>query len=235
MIIPFRATGNAMSQARLILTYTLAIELPEPLTRVPQSDLRKTLDALLGEPVHHGLRTVVAKRLAGAGVKVVRMTHQAAVEVAQREVGKVIPKAQLIAAAPHLTDAELAEVEAEVGQMPFLAEEELRKRIRARALKRVSEVRLVPVRVKAVRSNDEPFEAEAMLNLTHGGLFFPEELRSLRFKANAPVAVYLPGVDEPLPAQYRGSTLGGPVVEVPIERLAPYRDQLIAAWQKTRQ
>jgi hypothetical protein len=62
-----------------------------------------------------------------------------------------------------------------------------------------------------------------------------EELRSLRFKANAPVAVYLPRVDEPVPAQYRGSTLGGPVVEVPIERLARYRDQLIAAWQKTRQ
>jgi len=91
------------------------MKLPEPLTRVPQSDLRKTLDALLGEPVLHGLRTVVAKRLAGA------------------------------------------------------------------------------------------------------------------VKANAPVAVYLPGVDEPLPAQYRGSTLGGLVGEVPIERLSPYRDQLIAA------
>lgn len=224
-----------MSHARLVLTYTLTIELPEPLTRVPQEDLRKTLDALLGDPVHHGLRAVVAKRLAGAGVKVVRMSHHAAVELPKREVGKTIPKSVLVAAAPHLTDQELAEVEAEVGQMPFLSEEELRKRVRARALKRTNEVRLAPVRVKGVRSNDEPFEAEVQLNLTHGALFFPEELRHLRLKANTPVEVWVPGAEQPITGQYRGSTLGGPVVEVPIERLAPYRDALIAAWQQQKQ
>jgi len=220
-----------MSKTTLQLTYTLTLELPAALETVPEADLAKTLDGLLGNAVHQGLRTVVGKRLAGAGVRVTKLTHQVALTRPRRAVGTTIPKERLVAAAPHLTDAELADVEASIGNLPFLAEEELHKRIRARALKRVNEVRLVPVKVVAEKSNGERFEGAAALNITHGALFFPEELRSLRFKANAPVQIYLPDVETPLVGVYRGSTLGGPVVEIPIEKLAPYRDQLLAAWQ----
>jgi len=224
-----------MSKATLHLTYTIALEIPAALEKVPAEDLAKTLDGLLGEPVHQGLKAVVAKRLAGAGVRVTALSHRAKVERERRAVGTLIPRAQLIAAAPHLTDEELADVEASIGSMPFLSPDELHKRIRARALKRANEVRLVPVRVVGERINGEPFEGEASLNITHGGLFFPEALRSLRFKANAPVQVFLPWSDTPLTATYRGATLGGPVVEVPLEQLAPHRDQLIAAWRSQTQ
>jgi hypothetical protein len=56
----------------------------------------------------------------------------------------------------------------------------------------------------------------------------------LRLKANAPVEVLLPGAETPVLGRYLGTTLGGPVVEVPLHLLAPYRDFLLAAWQGGR-
>ncbi|MCX7946315.1 MAG: hypothetical protein N2557_05030 [Hydrogenophilus sp.] len=221
-------------KARLTLTYTLPIELPETLAQRPRGELERALDNALGEVVHQGLKTVAAKRLAGSGVSVTGLHHRLVVELPKREPGKVIDKSLLITAAPHLTDEELAELEARVGNVPFLASDELVKRLRVQALKIANEVRLTPVHVLAERSNGEPFEADAHLNITHGGLFFDEKYRSVRLKANAPVKVWVPGVEEPLIGRYQGATLGGPVVEVPIEALAPYRDRLLAGWLAQR-
>ncbi len=222
-------------KARLKIDYTLEIELPEPLQKTPGADLSKVIAAMLGDAVHQGLKAVVAKRLGGAGIKVHQVSPHVSVQLPKREAGKVIDKALLVRAAPHLTDEELAELEARVGAMPFLAQDELLKRLRAQALKIANEVRLTPVRVEAVRSNGEPFAADAQLNLTHGALFFSEEHRSVRFKPNEPVKIFIPGVEEPLLGRYQGSTLGGPVVEVPTEALAPWRDRLLAGWLAQRQ
>ncbi|MFC4486431.1 hypothetical protein [Tepidiphilus baoligensis] len=220
--------------SRLILTYTLEVSLPEPLQKMPRADLARVVDGLLGDVVHQGLKAVASKRLQGGGIMVHKLQHRVDVERPRREPGKMLPKELLVRAAPHLTDEELAEVEARVGNAPFLSEDELEKRIRTQALKVCNDVRLAPVVVRGVRPNDEPLETEAQLNFTHGSVFFDESQRNLRLKANAPVEVLLPGVDAAVQGRYLGTTLGGPVVEVPIHLLAPYRDFLLAAWQGGR-
>jgi hypothetical protein len=220
--------------SRLILTYTMEVSLPEPLQKMPRADLARIVDGLLGDVVHQGLKAVATKRLQGSGIMIHKMQHHVDVERPRREPGQTIPKELLVRAAPHLTDEELAELEARVGNVPFLAEEELEKRLRTQALKLCNDVRLAPVVVRGVRPNDEPLETEAQLNFTHGSVFFDESQRNLRLKANAPVEVLLPGVDAAVQGRYLGTTLGGPVVEVPIHLLAPYRDFLLAAWQGGR-
>jgi len=158
--------------SRLILTYTMEVSLPEPLQKMPRADLARIVDGLLGDVVHQGLKAVATKRLQGSGIMIHKMQHHVDVERPRREPGQTIPKELLVRAAPHLTDEELAELEARVGNVPFLAEEELEKRLRTQALKLCNDVRLAPVVVRGVRPNDEPLETEAQLNFTHGSVFF---------------------------------------------------------------
>lgn len=214
---------------RLQVTFDFELAVPERLEGLDHETLCKTLDAVLGTTVTQGMPTVTAKQLARAGIDIVRHHHHID---ARHLVAPDLDRTVLIAAAPHLTDAELEKLANQfAGKAPGDAEA-LRRLARRKALAMVSDYRLVDCVVTAILSAGASVELEATLNLTNGSVLVAEKDKQQRLKTNqGPLPVRVPGTDASLNATFSGQTLTGPVLSVDVAEMATHRDTLITRWQ----
>lgn len=222
-----------MSKAnvKLQLTFDLDVAAPERLLELDHESLCKTFSEILGSMVFQGLPTVAGKQLAKAGASIAaHHYHLSATSLAARP----LEREALIAAAPHLTDDELAQLARNAqGKLPETPEE-LQRHLRRHALKLVSDYRMLPCTVAAKLSSGTPAQLEGKLNLTNGSVLIGERDRQSRLQANQGAIVVEPvGTGVRLEAACAGHTLSGPVIEVSVAQLASHRDPLIEAWQRT--
>ena len=76
------------------------------------------------------------------------------------------------------------------------------------------------------------YDIPAQLNLTNGGVLVDDEHKKVRLKHDqGTVSVRIPDSELTLDAQLGGHTLGGPLLEVSIDALAPHRTLLLARWE----
>ncbi|THF60661.1 hypothetical protein [Pseudothauera rhizosphaerae] len=221
-----------MSKAnvKLQLTFDLDIAAPERLLELDHEALCKTFSEMLGTMVVQGLPTIAGKQLAKAGASVVgHHCHLSATSLAARP----LAREALVAAAPHLTDAELEQLARSAqGKLPE-APDELQRYLRRQALKLVNDYRMVPCTVAARLTSGSPAQLEGKLNLTNGSVLIGERDRQNRLQANqGAIAVEPLGTGVRLEGICAGHTLSGPVIEVSVAQLAAHRDPLIKAWQE---
>ena len=213
---------------RLQLRFDLDLSVPAAFAGLEHARLCKTLSAALA-PVIQGLPVISGKQLAKGGITVVAHHHH----LDARSVGvPSVERAQVILAAPHLTDAEIEQVAARsAGRMPAGADEATAF-LRRQALALVNEYRLVTCQVSALLSSGKPTVLVGELNLTNGHIFLGESDRQTRLQAaQHALPVRIAGTDFLLAAECSGHTLTGPVLDVQVADLVPHRDVLIARWQ----
>lgn len=220
-----------MSKAnvRLQLAFTFDLSVPASLTEQHHDELCRALSELLGPMVFQGMPTVTAKQLGKAGVRILAHHHH----LAARELGaKPIARDALIAAAPHLTDDELLQLEHRVrGKAPD-GGAELVRFLRRHALAMVNEYRMVACTVDGALTSGPRARLGARLNLTNGSVLVDDADRQKRLKTDQPLEVRPLGTEIVLAAACAGHTLSGPVIEVEVARLATHRDALVQAWQQ---
>ncbi len=217
------------SNLKLSVAFDFELQAPEGLLNGEHEALCRALSDILGTMVLQGMPTVTGKQLAKAGISIVSHHHHlSVVNTAAAEV----PREVLVAAAPHLTDAELTELAHRVrGKLPQAAAEQGRF-ARRHALALVSDFRMVPCTVVARLTSGEEGRLAAKLNLTNGSVLVDERDRGRRLQANqGPLRVECGEPPLALPAQCAGHTLSGPVIEVALAALAGQRDRLIGLWQ----
>lgn len=217
------------ANVRLQLAFTFDLSVPASLAEQHHEDLCKALSELLGPMVFQGMPTVTAKQLGKAGVRVLAHHHH----LAARELGaKPVERDALIAAAPHLTDDELLQLERRVRGKTPEAEAELVRFLRRHALAMVNEYRMVACSVDGELTSGQRAQLGARLNLTNGSVLVDDADRQKRLKAGEPLEVRPLATDIVLAASCAGHTLSGPVIEVDVARLATHRDALVQAWQR---
>lgn len=225
------AEGDAMAKTavRLKITFDFELSVPETMGQLDHEALCKALGALLGPAVTQGMPTVSSKQLAKAGVDLVRHHHHLD---ARRLDAANLDRGSMIAAAPHLTDAELEKLgQALAGKVPGSGDEQL-KFLRRKALALVSDYRLVDCIVIAKLTSGSMAELSATLNLTNGNILVADKDRQQRLKSDQGLLeVRIPGARTAVRASLSGQTLSGPVLGVDITELAAHRDALIACWQ----
>ncbi len=221
-----------MSQPDLKLSITFEFELSAPgeLRELGHENLCKAMHDLLGAMVLQGMPTVTAKQLGKAGVSV--LSHHHHLDVANAAAA-AIPRAEYVAAAPHLTDDELVQLARRTsGKLPVIEGERARV-LRRHALALVGEFRMVPCVVHARLSSGKDAQLQGRLNLTNGSVLLGEQDRQSRLQPNQDsLRVEGGGTAVGLKASCAGHTLSGPVIEVPLTELAAHRDTLIGLWQK---
>lgn len=221
-----------MSKPNLKLTVSFEFELEAPAAFVDASHekLCKAVQELLGAMVLQGMPTVTAKQLAKAGVAV--LSHHHHLDVLNTAVASV-PRAELVAAGPHLTDDELDQLaRRSAGRVP-LVDAERGRFLRRHALALAGEFRMVPCVVGARLSSGKDATLAARLNLTNGSVLVSEQDRQSRLQANQDgLVVAIQGSEVRLRGACAGHTLSGPVIEVALGELAAHRDVLVALWQK---
>ncbi|NMG31194.1 hypothetical protein [Aromatoleum evansii] len=221
-----------MSKPNLKLTVSFEFELEAPAAFVDASHekLCKAVQELLGAMVLQGMPTVTAKQLAKAGVAV--LSHHHHLDVLNTAATSV-PRAELVAAGPHLTDDELDQLaRRSAGRVP-LADAERGRFLRRHALALAGEFRMVPCVVGARLSSGKDATLAARLNLTNGSVLVSEQDRQSRLQANQDgLVVAIQGSEVRLRGACAGHTLSGPVIEVALGELAAHRDALVALWQK---
>lgn len=220
-----------MSKANLKITVGFEFELEAPPAFVDASHekLCKAVQELLGAMVLQGMPTVTAKQLAKAGISVVSHHHH--LDVVNSAVAAV-PREELIAAGPHLTDDELDQLgRRSAGRVP-LADAERARFLRRHALALVGEFRMVPCVVEARLISGKDGTLDARLNLTNGSVLVSERDRQSRLQANQDGLVVAIAGDVRLRGACAGHTLSGPVIEVTLGELSAHRDALIAVWQQ---
>lgn len=212
---------------RLHIAFDFELEAPETLLQLDQEALCRELSGVLGSLVLQGMPTISAKQLAKAGVVVRGHHHHLA---AENTTLPSIPRELLIAAAPHLTDPELAQLSARAAGKQLDAAEP-QQALRRLALAMVGDFRLVDCVLTAVLSSGKTASLEGRLNLTNGSVLIAEQDRQHRLQPKEPAVVTVPATRAALHAECSGHTLSGPVLAVSIAQLATARDELIAIWE----
>lgn len=217
------------SNARMQLVFDFELSVPDELAALDPSALKVRLGEILGAMVVQGLPTIAGKQLAKSGVTIVGQTHQIA---AAGMVASNIDRAELIAAAPHLTDDELARLAQRAGTKLAGGAEDRLRALRRHALAIANEFRLVPCVVHVVLTSEQPGELSATLNLTNGSIMVEGQDRQKRLlPGQHGVSIEIPAAGVKLPGTYAGHTISGPVIEVAVADIAKHRDVLIGAWQ----
>jgi len=217
------------ANARLHIAFDFELNVPDGLLELDEQALANALQAMLGSTVLNGMPTVTGKQLTKAGVTLLKHRH-----VCQaRALGQPsVPVEAVIAAAPHLTDAEIAKVAVTAAHKLPAASAQHKAHIRRAALKLASHYRLVACVVSAELSSGGHSDIPAHLNLTNGGVLVDDEHKKVRLKHDqGAVSVRIPDSDVVLHAQLGGHTLGGPLLEVSIDALVPQRALLLARWE----
>lgn len=217
------------ANVRLQLQFDLELAVPASVAALDHARLCQKLAELLGPTVIQGLPVIAGKQLAKAEVRVVKHHHR--LDAVARAVARIEP-ARIVEAAPHLTDAEVATLAARAAARLPAAEAEQAGYLRSQALALVNEYRLVGCRVDALLSNGKPTQIEGKLNLTNGHIFLDASHRQTRLQqAQGPLRVAVGETDVVLAAECSGHTLTGPVLDVAVKQLVPYRAALLARWQ----
>lgn len=223
---------SPMSKANLKLTVGFEFELEAPAAFLDGSHekLCKAMQELLGAMVLQGMPTVTAKQLGKAGIAVVSHHHHLDV---LNTAAAAIPREELVAAGPHLTDDELDQLaRRSAGRVP-LADAERARFLRRHALALAGEFRMVPCVVGARLNSGKDATLNARLNLTNGSVLVSDQDRQSRLQANQDgLVVVIQDADVRLRGACAGHTLSGPVIEVALGELAAHRDALVAVWQK---
>lgn len=222
-----------MSQPDLKLNITFEFELSAPngLLELGHENLCKAMHDLLGPMVLQGMPTVTAKQLGKAGVSV--LSHHHHLDVANTAAA-TIPRAEYVAAGPHLTDDELLQLARRTsGKLPAIEGERARV-LRRHALALAGEFRMIPCVVHARLSSGKDAQLQGRLNLTNGSVLLGDRDRQSRLQPKQDsLRVEGSGTGVGLKASCAGHTLSGPVIEVPLAELAEHRDALIGLWQKS--
>lgn len=218
-----------MSRANLKLTvaFEFDLEAPPAFVEASHEQLCRALQDLLGSMVMQGMPTITAKQLAKAGIAI--HSHHHHLDVVNMTAAP-IARDDLIAAGPHLTDAELDTLARRAaGRVPL--QSPVRERyLRRQALALVGDFRTVPCKVLAKLLSGKEASLSGRLNLTNGSVVLGEQDRQSRLQAkDAPIAVEV-GPNARLAATCAGHTLSGPVIEVALPALAGQRDALIGIW-----
>lgn len=217
------------ANARLHVAFEFELKVPDDLLELDEQALANALQAMLGSTVLNGMPTVTGKQLTKAGVTLLKHRH-----VCQaRALGQPnVPAESVMAAAPHLTDAEVAKVTITAAhKLPEVAAQR-KAHIRRAALKLASHYRLVACMVSAELSSGGRSDIPAHLNLTNGGVLVDDEHKKVRLKHDqGAVSVSIPDTDILLHAQLGGHTLGGPLLQVDIDALVPHRTVLLGRWE----
>ncbi|HLW04212.1 MAG TPA: hypothetical protein VKY38_01365 [Azoarcus sp.] len=217
---------------RLQLLFDLHLAVPEEMLSGSPEDVRARLTEALGTMVLQGLPTVAAKQLARSGIELSR--HEHAVQMAPVQQHTAIPIADLVAAAPHLTDQELAQLSARLGNGAFSDAADRQRALRRQALALVNEFRCVPCVVYGESLAGKADTLDAVLNLTNGSVMVQAHDRDRRISTDqGKTCIELAEGEVRMPASCAGSTISGPVIEVAIADLAAHRDILIGLWQRT--
>lgn len=212
------------------LTFEFEVNVSKGAHPTDRALLRARFQEILGSVVFDGMRNIVGKRLEQVGMSLETYTHELKLLNAKAP-GPKIAREAIIAAAPHLTDAEIEQLMAEVSARHDHKVAVTEKLLRRYGLQIAQEYRLAPCVVRGVLTSGKPAALDAEINLTNGHVIFPESCKSARLDQHAaPITVDIASGGS-MPAQYSGYTLTGPVVDVPIVEMAPHRDQLISAWQ----
>lgn len=219
-----------MSRSNLKLSVAFEFELaaPENLLEASHEDLCKAVHDALGKMVLQGMPTVTGNQLAKAGIAVVSHHHHLDVV---NSAAPPVEREALVAAGPHLTDAELVLLARRVrGKLPPGEAEQVRF-LRKHALALANEFRMVACVVRARLISGKDTALAARLNLTNGCVLVAEQDRQSRLQPNqGALQIEVSGTPVALAASCAGHTLSGPVIEVPVAALAAHRDVLIAAW-----
>lgn len=211
------------------ISFDFDLQVPPALLALEHDALLKALHAALGSTVVQGMPTVSAKQLGKSGIALVR--HHYHLDAAKLGM-QAIPRGLLVAAAPHLTDAELDTLAKSMAGKTPNSEDETRRLLRRKALAMVSELRTVECAVIARLSSGATAELAATLNLANGGVIVAEKDRQQRLQSNqglVPIRVDRAGAT--LNATFSGQTISGPVLGVEVAEIAAHRDALITAWQ----
>lgn len=219
------------ANVRLQLAFDLELSVPDALAGERPDVLQAKLAEALGAMVLQGLPTIAAKQLGKAAVQVVSSRHGLATSVLAAGAG--VARAELVAAAPHLTDAELDRLAARSADKLPPAGAERERGLRRQALAMVGEFRLVPCVVHAVLTSEQPGTLDASLNLTNGSVMIEAHDRQKRLlPGQSAVSVDVPSIGVKLGGSYAGHTISGPVIEVTVSELSRHRDALVALWQQ---
>jgi len=223
-----------MSKANLKLrvAFEFEIDAPKALLAHDHAALRHKLNDILGPLVLQGMPKVTAAQLAKVGASLIR--HHCHLE-AQNLCLPAIDRAGMIAAAPHLTDAELDELAQQVKDKTTEDPVALQRLLRRRALALVNEYRLVPCQIAGKLKSGGAFTditVNATLNLTNGNVMIDETHRQCHLQQGIG-AITLTAANGAvrIVGNCEGHTLSGPVINVAIADIAKSRDALIQLWQ----
>src|SRR5574339_231653 len=172
-----------MSRPNLKLNVAFEFELSAPngLLELDHEHLCKAMHDFLGAMVLQGMPTITAKQLGKAGVSV--LSHHHHLDVANVD-GATIPRAEYVAAGPHLTDDELLQLARRTsGKLPEIQGERARV-LRRHALALVSEFRMIPCAVYGRLSSGKEAQLQGRLNLTNGSVLLAEPDRQSRLQPN---------------------------------------------------
>lgn len=222
-----------MTKAKLKLrvAFEFDLEAPPSFLDASHEKLSKAMQELLGAMVLQGMPTVTAKQLGKAGIQI--LSHHHHLDVLNTAAAPV-PREELVAAGPHLTDEELEQLgRRAIGRVPVDVGERARF-LRRHALALVGDFRLVPCLVTARLSSGKEATLKGRLNLTNGSVLVGEQDRQCRLQAGPEgLVVGFEEADARLRGSCAGHTLSGPVIEVPLAEIAAHRDPLVALWLKT--
>ena len=219
------------ANAKLRITFDFDVELPESVLSEENAVFQQAVETMLGSMVLQGMPAVTGKQLEKAGGKLCAHTYR--LDAMNLQVPQV-SRETLVAAAPHLMDAELDQLARRIaGKLPDADPNEQMRTIRRHALSLVNEYRTVPCVVTAKLTSGTSAQLEGKLNLTNGSVLLGEQNRQVRLQpGQEDIRVTAAEGNVSIPATCAGHTLSGPVIETAIADLVPFRDCLIDIWQK---
>lgn len=213
---------------RLTISFDLALSAPPELLAKDHETLCRTLNGLLAGFVA-GAPTVAAKQLEKASIRLLGHHHH--INPAKTAPAVNIPREAMIAAAPHLTDAELQQL-AERGAVNAPSDPQaLVRHLRRLSLAMVNnEFRMIECHVEGKLTTGEPVALAAKMNLTNGSVLVDEAERNRRLQTSEPIQISFPGTAIYLGCTCEGYTLSGPVIQVSLRDISAHRDTFIARW-----
>ncbi|MDR2688528.1 MAG: hypothetical protein LBB76_02065 [Azoarcus sp.] len=212
---------------KLRVAFEFEIDAPAALLDGDHTALCRKLGELLGPLVLQGMPTITGKQLAKAGASIIGHHHHLDVDNLSMP---SIDRALMIAAAPHLTDAELERLARQASTKAPANPAELKRHLRRQALALVNEYRLVPCEIEGQLKFGGGVTVGATLNLTNGSVMVNEGDRQNQLKQGNGVITLTAGKVR-ITGNCAGHTLSGPVIDVAIDDIARSRDDLIQLWQ----
>lgn len=215
--------------AQLRISFEFDLTVSDEVLDCDDATLLARLRQILGATVFDGMPTVTRKQLAKAQIAL--QAHRSQCDV-RRLGATLIPAAAIASVAPHLTDDEIDRVARQAAAKLPETEADRPAYLRRAAMRLVNDYRLVPCQISAEQSTGGRVDIHAHLNLTNGGVLVDDAFRKVRLKSDQP-PIDVSIIDAPirLQASLGGHTLGGPLLEIPIEALVPHRKDLLERWQ----